>query len=276
MTSTTSAASPIRASTTAPSTRTSAARTTSTKGFILKYLKSQWRYHDATNVVGYYRARDRRARSSCRRSSAALNPGYFTGDRVVIDPARALSLVNSPEDPRKSLWVFRYYDLDDRSFDGLRQGAGAAHRLRPRPDGDQDAVNPKPPVNIIAHSMGGLIVREAVQCTYPGARPARRRAHQQDRDARHAAPGHHVPGHPRLEVRRGGGGAGAVQPEGAGGPGQPVGVRQLREALSARAPADRRRARTTGRTPRRARPGSTACSRRRTSTAGTTTAATAS
>lgn len=24
------------------------------EGFILKYLKSQWKYHDATNVVGYY------------------------------------------------------------------------------------------------------------------------------------------------------------------------------------------------------------------------------
>ena len=24
------------------------------EGLVLKYLKSQWRYHDATNVVGYY------------------------------------------------------------------------------------------------------------------------------------------------------------------------------------------------------------------------------
>ena len=141
--------------------------------------------------------------TSCPDRSTRLNPGYFTGDRVIIDPGTALALVTSPDDPRKSLWVFRYYDLDDRSFEVYGK---ALVRLI---DFVRDLTvvktgNPKPPVNIIAHSMGGLIVREAVQCTFPALRPAAPTTHQQDRDARHAASGHLVSGHPRLEVRRGG------------------------------------------------------------------------
>jgi hypothetical protein len=64
--------------------------------------------------------------------------------------------------------VFRYYDLNDRTFhlygrvlvrliDFIRalasEGTGPGHTM--------------PKVNIIAHSMGGLIVREAIQRSYP-------------------------------------------------------------------------------------------------------------
>jgi hypothetical protein len=135
------------------------------EGFILKYLKSQWRYHDATNVVGYYRSAIA-DEIELPPDLAGLNPGYFTGDRVIIDAGSALALVNSPEDPRKSLWVFRYYDLDDRSF--AVYGKALVRLI----DFVRDLTviktgQPKPPVNIIAHSMGGLLVREAVQCTFP-------------------------------------------------------------------------------------------------------------
>ena len=58
--------------------------------------------------------------------------------------------------------MFRYYDFDDRS---LKVYSEALVRLIDFVR-DLTVVNSgekKPPVNIIAHSMGGLIVREAIQ-----------------------------------------------------------------------------------------------------------------
>jgi pimeloyl-ACP methyl ester carboxylesterase len=135
------------------------------EGLILKYLKSLWRYHDATNVVGYYSrpvVDDRELPEPLR----ALDRAYFSGHRVVIDAGTALHLVTAQDDPRRSLWVFRYYDLDDRSF---RLYGEALVRLI---DFVRDLTGlksggAKPPVNVIAHSMGGLIVREALQVTLP-------------------------------------------------------------------------------------------------------------
>ena len=146
------------------------------EGLVLRFIKSNWKYHDATNVVGYYReevatppvlpeqlgAASAEIQAKFKRLEAQ---GFFSGDRVIIDPAMAFHLLTSVDDVRRSMWVFRYYDLDDRQFptygralvrliDFIRElGAGA------------DGTLPK--VNIIAHSMGGLLVREAVQSTYP-------------------------------------------------------------------------------------------------------------
>jgi hypothetical protein len=137
------------------------------EGMILKYLKSHWRYHDATNVVGYYREPviDRRDLPAPLR---ALNPAYFTGDRIVIDAGTALSLLASPDDPRRSLWVFRYYDLDRRSFPVYGEALVRLIDFVRDLTAVKQPGEAKPPVNIIAHSMGGLIVREAVQVTLPG------------------------------------------------------------------------------------------------------------
>jgi pimeloyl-ACP methyl ester carboxylesterase len=135
------------------------------EGLILKYLKSNWRYHDATNVVGYY-SRPVEERHDLPAALESLPAQYFSGHRLVIDPGTALNLVASPEDPRRSIWIFRYYDFGDRSFQLYGE---ALVRLV---DFVRDLTvvkigGPKPPVNIIAHSMGGLIVREALQRTYP-------------------------------------------------------------------------------------------------------------
>ena len=136
------------------------------EGLILKYLKSNWRYHDATNVVGYY-SRPIAERAELPPELAALPAEYFSGHRVVIDPATALDLVTSREDPRRSLWIFRYYDFGDRSFqlygEALVRLIDFVRDLTVVKTGE-----PRPAVNIIAHSMGGLIVREALQRTYPG------------------------------------------------------------------------------------------------------------
>jgi hypothetical protein len=136
------------------------------EGLVLRYLKSNWRYHDATNVVGYY-SRPVADDGDVPAALSGLDRGYFTGNRVVIDAATALNLIAAPDDPRRSLWIFRYYDLADRTF-GL-YGEALVRLI----DFVRDLTvvksgHPKPPVNIIAHSMGGLIVREAVQVTLPG------------------------------------------------------------------------------------------------------------
>ena len=136
------------------------------EGLILRYLKSHWRYHDATNVVGYY-SNPVAGPDSLPEALKSLDPGYFAG-RVIIDAGTALDLVESRDDPRKSLWVFRYYDFNDRSLkvysEALVRLIDFVRDLTVVRSGDK-----KPPVNIIAHSMGGLIVREAIQCAFPAA-----------------------------------------------------------------------------------------------------------
>jgi PGAP1-like protein len=84
---------------------------------------------------------------------------------VVIDPATALSLMRSPTDVRKTLWVFRYYDLDDRE-DFKRYGDALVRLITFIQTLAEQKDQGLPKVNIIAHSMGGLIVREAVQRSY--------------------------------------------------------------------------------------------------------------
>jgi pimeloyl-ACP methyl ester carboxylesterase len=139
------------------------------EGFILRLMKSRWQYHDATNVVGYYDS-EVSASQELPAELDGLEPGFFKGNKVVIDPAMALQLMREPADRlRKSLWVFRYYDLGDRKLELYGEAlvrligfirALILHKERGEP--------PKvTKVNLIAHSMGGLIVREALQRAFP-------------------------------------------------------------------------------------------------------------
>jgi PGAP1-like protein len=136
------------------------------EGLILRFLKSSWRYQDATNVVGYY-ANPIQTPAEVPTELSRMDKGFFSGHRILIDPAMALHLVRTTEDPCRTLWVFRYYDLDDRKFKPYGE---ALVRLI---DFIREIASVKggstPKVNIIAHSMGGLLVREAVQRTYPQA-----------------------------------------------------------------------------------------------------------
>jgi len=136
------------------------------EGLILRFLKSRWTYHDATNVVGYYGEPIKLKPGDIPNELKGLDPGYFSGDKIIIDPAMAVQLLANKDRLLKSLWVFRYYDLNDRAF------AGYGKALVRLIDFIRDLVaiktgGEKPKVNIIAHSMGGLIVREAVQSTFP-------------------------------------------------------------------------------------------------------------
>lgn len=138
------------------------------EGLILRLLKQERHYFDATNVVQFFRAKST-LKHEIPKELRKLDSGFFTGNKVVIDPTMAMRLLDSNEDPHCTLWVFRYYDLDERTFPlygkalvRLIDFIRALIRLK-EPDSTAK-------VNIIAHSMGGLIVREAVQRTFkPGA-----------------------------------------------------------------------------------------------------------
>ena len=136
------------------------------EGLILRFMKSDWQYRDATNVIGYY-PNTVDVALDIPEQLKHFDPQYFTGHRIVIDPAMALNLVSSAGDPCRTLWVFRYYDLDDRRFatygESLVRLISFLRDLASLKATDQ----PKPKVNILAHSMGGLLVREAIQVTYP-------------------------------------------------------------------------------------------------------------
>ena len=135
------------------------------EGLILRFMKSRWTYNDATNIVGYYNSPVIRDAKTIPAELAGFNLDLFSGHKVVIDPGTALSLVKSTTDVCKTLWVFRYYDLDDRE-DFKRYGDALVRLItfiRTLAEHKHQTV---PKVNIIAHSMGGLIVREAVQRTY--------------------------------------------------------------------------------------------------------------
>jgi hypothetical protein len=134
------------------------------EGFILKFMKSSWRYQDATNIVGYFPERVSQSPREIPEALSHLDPAFFSGDKVVIDPSMALHLAKPNADPCRTLWVFRYYDLDDRKFEIYGQ---ALKRLIAfiRALATRDGKEP-PKVNIIAHSMGGLIVRQTVQVAY--------------------------------------------------------------------------------------------------------------
>ncbi|MEO8576885.1 MAG: hypothetical protein ABI556_09305 [Gemmatimonadales bacterium] len=136
------------------------------EGLILRFMKADWKYQDATNVVGYY-SKNVEVDTDLPDELKGLDPGYFTGERIVIDAPMARNLVRQIGDPSQTLWVFRYYDLDDRRFDTYGKAlVRLISFIRDLAD-LKNETDAKPKVNILAHSMGGLLVREAVQVTYP-------------------------------------------------------------------------------------------------------------
>ena len=73
------------------------------EGLILRFMKSNWRYQDATNVVGYY-TNEVEAFSEQQKRELSNHPllqgfdeNFFFGDKIVIDPAMAVQLLNSSD-----------------------------------------------------------------------------------------------------------------------------------------------------------------------------------
>jgi hypothetical protein len=137
------------------------------EGLILRFMKSNWQYQDATNVVGYYSKTVEVLTDKLPEELKSFDKRYFTGDRIIIDAAMARNLVRSAADPSTTLWIFRYYDLDDRRFETYGNALVRLISFIRDLAAIKQPADPKPKVNIIAHSMGGLLVREAVQVTYP-------------------------------------------------------------------------------------------------------------
>ncbi|MFD1330837.1 hypothetical protein ACFQ4O_02365 [Methylopila musalis] len=137
------------------------------EGLVLRFLKSKWTYADATNVVGYYEKkftwRDADIPSELK---TVIDPTFFSGQQVVIDPGMALAMLKAKSDISRTIWVFRYYDLGRE--DGFELYGDMLYRLiqyiRALAVARGDAA---PKVNIIAHSMGGLIARDAIQRAIP-------------------------------------------------------------------------------------------------------------
>ncbi|WP_052745220.1 esterase/lipase family protein [Streptomyces sp. WM6386] len=127
------------------------------EGFVLRALKYlEHPYRDATNVVGYY------ARP------LPVPPGEWDWDddllsgSVVLDPGMADRVLRDGVDG--TLWIYRYYDLEPRTIEGY--GAGLVRlidiirRAAARNGGGEE---PFPGVDIVAHSMGGLVLRAALR-----------------------------------------------------------------------------------------------------------------
>ena len=133
------------------------------EGLVLRLLKSDWEYQDATNVVGYYSQSQPRPEEL---PSELKGLERFFEGQVAADPAMALSITSATKAVTNTIWVFRYYDLEDRTFESY--GAALVQLIDfIRALAKNLGQDPPPRVNIIAHSMGGLIVRHAVQVNYP-------------------------------------------------------------------------------------------------------------
>lgn len=135
------------------------------EGMILRFLKSQWRFHDATNVVGYYSKPVTTKPVKIPAELESFPETFFSTDKVVIDPGMASHLMTTVDDVRRTIWVFRYYDLNDRQFEVYGKALARLIDFIRKLAAIKNHKDLK--VNIIAHSMGGLIVREALQRTYP-------------------------------------------------------------------------------------------------------------
>ena len=150
------------------------------EGMILRFMKSEWQYQDATNVIGYY--------GKPVVEPTRFRPSSSTSTRDCFFGRRACCEARGTRSSSTRRWRCTCSETTERSaadavglpllrpgraqVRDLRAGAGAADRLHPRARGGEGR-GAKPKVNIIAHSMGGLIVREAIQSTYPdsGERP---------------------------------------------------------------------------------------------------------
>jgi len=123
------------------------------EGFLLRALKStRYPYTDATNVIGYY-VRD------VESPQDDDFPPNMTAGSVVIDPATARHVLRTGI--AGTIWIYRYYDLAPRSME--RYGAGLVRLFSLLEQAAAIRGEPFDGVDVVAHSMGGLVVREALR-----------------------------------------------------------------------------------------------------------------
>jgi pimeloyl-ACP methyl ester carboxylesterase len=124
------------------------------EGLLLRALKSTlYPYRDATNVIGYY------AKEQPPPDTALGFPATAISGSVVLDPAIAKRILQ--QQISGTIWVFRYYDLTPREL--RRYGAGLVRLIDLLEQSASQFNTDFNGVDIIAHSMGGLVVREALK-----------------------------------------------------------------------------------------------------------------
>jgi len=131
------------------------------EGFVLRALKSG-RYRDATNVVGYY-SRDIASPTASSDNPDPTRLGWaadLLSGTVAVDEATAARVLQG-QGVNGTLWVYRYYDLLPRTI--TRYGEGLARLIRIIHAGAKLTDEAFSGVDVIAHSMGGLVVRAALR-----------------------------------------------------------------------------------------------------------------
>ncbi len=123
------------------------------EGFVLRAMKSpEHPYRDATNVAGFYGA-DQAAPPDL----GALSEDDVTGT-IVLDPAVEQKVLS--QGTAGTIWIFRYYDLSPRALEiygrGLERLVTLIRRSAERHGEEFRGVD------IVAHSMGGLVTREGL------------------------------------------------------------------------------------------------------------------
>jgi len=140
------------------------------EGFVLRAMKSRTRpYRDATNVVGFY-SEDLEAPPDLR----GLDEDSVRGT-VVLDPATEAAVLR--DGTAGTIWIYRYSDLRPRALrrygEGLARLVELIERSAARHGETFDGVD------VVAHSMGGLVVREGVLAMHATeAGSARRKVHR--------------------------------------------------------------------------------------------------
>ena len=61
------------------------------EGLVLRFMKSRWTYQDATNIVGYFSETVDTPPAALPAELQSFDPKFFSGDKIIIDPAMALS-----------------------------------------------------------------------------------------------------------------------------------------------------------------------------------------
>lgn len=126
------------------------------EGFVLRALKSrQYRYTDATNVVAYY-GRDVEVLD-------LPDPAPPHAKRIVLD--RNVADSRLADGVAGTIWVYRYYDLLPRSIRVYAEGLVRLIELIEQETSKHPGSRGEHwrGVDIVAHSMGGLIVNEALR-----------------------------------------------------------------------------------------------------------------
>lgn len=136
------------------------------EGFVLRALKSDaYPYRDATNVVGYYGSD-----VPAPKDLADLDMDSASGT-VVLDPGTAQRVLGSGT--AGTVWVYRYYDLAPRNLERYGQGLARLVELIARA-ADRHGEEFRG-VDIVAHSMGGLVVREGLKALHADEEGSARR-----------------------------------------------------------------------------------------------------